>query len=75
MRDDRERIIDILEEIERIEKYAASGRDVFEREELIQVWMVHHLQMIGEAARSSLKLSGNSILKFHGQRSLECAIS
>jgi len=52
MRDDRERIIEILEAIERIEKYAASGRDAFEREELIQVWMVHHLQMIGEAARS-----------------------
>jgi len=52
MRDERERIIDILEAIERIEKYATSGRDAFEREELIQVWMVHHLQMIGEAARS-----------------------
>jgi uncharacterized protein with HEPN domain len=40
MRDERERIIDILEAIERIEKYAASGKDAFEREELIQVWML-----------------------------------
>ncbi|MCX9084864.1 MAG: DUF86 domain-containing protein [Candidatus Methanoperedens sp.] len=52
MRDDRERIIDILEAIERIEKYTTSGKDGFSHEELIQVWMVHHLQMIGEAARS-----------------------
>ena len=51
MRDDRKRIIDILDAIERIEKYATSGKDAFEREELIQVWMVYHLQMIGEAAR------------------------
>jgi len=36
MRGDRERIIDILEAIERIEKYATSGRDAFEREELIR---------------------------------------
>jgi uncharacterized protein with HEPN domain len=36
MRDDRERIIDILEAIERIEKYAASSRDAFEREELFK---------------------------------------
>lgn len=52
MREDRERLIDIMEAIERIEKYAASGRVAFEREELIQVWIVYHLEMIGEAARS-----------------------
>jgi len=46
----RERLIDILEAIEHIERYAAKGRDVFESDELIQVWMVHHLQIIGEAA-------------------------
>ena len=52
MRGDRERLLDILEATERIEKYAGQGRDVFERNELIQTWMVQHLQMIGEAARS-----------------------
>ena len=59
MRDDRERLLDIQEAIQRIEKYASSGREIFERDELIQTWVVHHLQIIGEAARhvsSSLKL-------------------
>lgn len=52
MRDDRERLRDILEAVERIERYAAKGRDAFERDELIQVWIVHHLQLVGEAARA-----------------------
>lgn len=51
MRDDRERLLDILEAIERIERYAARGREAFEREELLQTWAVYHLQIIGEAAR------------------------
>jgi hypothetical protein len=29
MRDEKERILDILEAIERIQKYAARGRDAF----------------------------------------------
>ena len=52
MRDYRERLLDILEAIERIEKYAAHGRENFENDELIQTWIVHHLQIIGEAARA-----------------------
>jgi uncharacterized protein with HEPN domain len=52
MRDDRERLLDIVEAIERIEKYAAEGKEAFEKDELIQNWVVHHLQVIGEAARS-----------------------
>ena len=50
MRDPKERLRDILEAIARIDQYAAQGRAAFEREELIQVWVVHHLQIIGEAA-------------------------
>ena len=52
MRDDRERLLDILEAIERIEKYTSKGRDVFEEDELIQTWVIHHLEVIGEASRS-----------------------
>lgn len=50
MRHPRERLMDILEAIEHIERYAGKGRADFEGEELIQIWMVHHLQIIGEAA-------------------------
>jgi len=52
MRDDRERLLDIQEAIERIERYAQRGRDAFEQDELIQNWIVSHLQIIGEASRA-----------------------
>jgi len=51
MRSDRERLLDILEAIERIEKYAAHGKHAFETNELIQNWMVNHISVIGEACR------------------------
>jgi uncharacterized protein with HEPN domain len=35
MRSDKERLRDIQEAIEAIERYAARGRDAFEKEELI----------------------------------------
>ncbi len=44
--------MDIAEAIERIEKYASKGREAFEDDELIQNWILHHLQVIGEAARA-----------------------
>jgi uncharacterized protein with HEPN domain len=50
MRDPKERLRDILDAIVRIERYAARGREAFEQDELIQVWIVHHLQVVGEAA-------------------------
>ena len=52
MRDRQERLRDILEAIERTEKYAARGKAAFDEDELVQVWILHHLQVIGEAARS-----------------------
>ncbi|MBE0682881.1 MAG: DUF86 domain-containing protein [Anaerolineales bacterium] len=52
MRSERERLLDILEAIERIEKYAAEGKAAFEADELIQNWMVNHISVIGEACRS-----------------------
>ena len=51
MRDDREWLADIYEAITSIEKYALRGRDAFLQEELIQVWMRYHFQILGEAAR------------------------
>jgi uncharacterized protein with HEPN domain len=51
MRSDRERLLDILEAIERIERYIERGRTVFEQDELVQTWVLHHMQIIGEACR------------------------
>jgi uncharacterized protein with HEPN domain len=52
MRNERERLLDILDAIERIEKETAKGHDAFDKSELVQVWMVHHLMIIGEAVRA-----------------------
>ncbi len=50
MRNDRERLQDILDAINQIEKYAIQGKDKFMEDELIQTWIIHHLMIIGEAS-------------------------
>ena len=50
MRGPRERVLDMLEAINRIEKYADRGRQAFETDELIQTYLLHYLQVLGEAA-------------------------
>jgi len=49
MWDDRERLLDIQQAIADIEKYSQKGRKEFEKEELIQTWIIHHLLILGEA--------------------------
>lgn len=50
MREPEERLRDMLEAIERIEKYAPRGRQAFDDDELLQTHFVHYLQVFGEAA-------------------------
>src|SRR5574338_969066 len=50
MRDDRERLLDMLEAIQKIEQYAHDESFSPQSEDLVEVWMIHHLQIIGEAA-------------------------
>ena len=45
-------MLDILDAIEKIEKYSSRGRQAFEEDELIQSWVLHQLQIIGEALRN-----------------------
>ena len=57
MRSDTERLRDILDAIDQVRKYSSKGREAFDQDELIQVWIVHHLARLGEAtARLSPKL-------------------
>ena len=49
MRDVFERLRDIQEAIEQIWKYTNQGRDLFNQNELVQTWVIHHLEIIGEA--------------------------
>ena len=41
----------MFEAIERIERVSVRGREFFYDDEMAQVWMIHHLQIIGEAVR------------------------
>jgi uncharacterized protein with HEPN domain len=50
MRDDREKLLDIKEAIENVQKYASRGENAFRKDELIQTWILHHIQILGEAA-------------------------
>lgn len=50
MKRPRERVIDMLEAIEHVERYQNRGRSSLDTDELVRVWMVHHLQIICEAA-------------------------
>jgi len=51
VRRDEQRLRDILDAIDRIERAATRGRAAFDADELVQVWMIHHIGVIGEAAR------------------------
>lgn len=51
MRNARELLVDILEAIQLIEKYTSQGKEKFDADELVQTWVIRHLQIIGEAAR------------------------
>ena len=50
MRSDKERIDDIREAIKNIEEYSLLEKADLFKDKLVQVWMVHHIQLIGEAA-------------------------
>jgi len=48
--DDRERLLHISEAIESIGKYRIESSSSSKEKELTFVWLLHHLQIIGEAA-------------------------
>lgn len=49
VRSDRDRLLDIAEEIEAIERYAERGKEAYDADELIRAWMLQRIQVIGEA--------------------------
>jgi uncharacterized protein with HEPN domain len=51
MRDDRERLADVLAAIERIRLYVQGDRTRFDTDEVLQNAVLHWIEIIGEAAR------------------------
>jgi len=52
VRPDRERLGDILESIEQLRERLPATVEEFAGSRLLQVWVVYHLQVIGEAANN-----------------------
>ena len=52
MRGLRERLADVLAAVDRIEQAVGRGKDVFFEDEYVQVWIIHHIEIIGEAVRA-----------------------
>jgi uncharacterized protein with HEPN domain len=52
VRNDRERLEDILGAIAQIEKYTLEGKSAFDQERLLQDGVVHQIVIIGEAVRA-----------------------
>lgn len=51
MNRDRSRLLEILDAIERIDRYAARGRDAFYADELIHTFMLYRIGSIGESVK------------------------
>ena len=52
MRQEHERLHDIILAISKIETAQKRGREAFDTDEMVRVWMKYHRQIIGEAPRS-----------------------
>jgi len=52
VRTDRDRLQDAVEAIDRCLSRAEGGRAAVDADPLVQVWMVHHLEILGEACRA-----------------------
>ena len=50
MRSDRARLLDIDEAVRRIKEKFPSLKEEFIQSDLLQVWVLYHIQVIGEAA-------------------------
>jgi len=51
VRSDADRVSDILEAIAKIRERTTDSIEAFRGDDMLQVWVIHHLQVIGEAAR------------------------
>jgi uncharacterized protein with HEPN domain len=49
VRRDEERLRDVLEAIDAVNRHAAAGRAHFDADELVRVWCLKHIEIVGEA--------------------------
>jgi uncharacterized protein with HEPN domain len=51
VREDRARLEDIARALDRIQAETAGGKNAFDNDPKVQIWVLYHLQIIGEACR------------------------
>jgi len=73
MRSDRARLLDIDEAVQRIKEKLPITKEEFIQSDLLQVWVLYHIQVVGEAA-NGISHSRSSIRKFRGKILSLCAI-
>lgn len=73
MRSDLDRLSDLNEAIGRIREKLPRTKDEFTGSDLLQIWVLYHIQILGEAANH--QLSGTHTHQFPGRISSLCAIS
>lgn len=61
MRLEKIRMQDILDSIQKIEDRTNLSEAEFEQNEMLQVWVLHHLQIIGEASAHLTKETRNCL--------------
>jgi uncharacterized protein with HEPN domain len=52
VRSDKERLEDMLAAVDKILAESAGAQERFAADPMLQVWVLHHLQIVGEAART-----------------------
>ena len=69
---DADRVSDILEAVAKIRERITDSIDTFQSDEMLQVRVIHHLRIIGEAARGVPNPSKAVIPNCRGRKSLRC---
>jgi len=69
MRTGADRLSDILVAIAKIRERAGGSIGAFDHDEMLQVWVIHHLQVIGEAASGYPGMSGTTARMWNGRKS------
>ena len=72
---DRVRDISILGATAKIMARITVGPDIFQSDEMLQIWAIHLLQVIGEAARGISQSLKIGIPRYHGRNSWRCGTS
>jgi len=73
VKDDRVYLNHILEAIEDIERYTASGYEAFIRERMQQDAVIRKLEVIGEAVKQLSAAAKTARPEIRGARSRQCA--